>query len=99
MRTPEAPAPVNARPTMNIVKLLDKDVTVEPRHMNMVEENMHKRGLNTCDSRPINGASEDMAMRYEEVNQLACSKASRSSAIDDCVVVRMEMFVADTVSC
>lgn len=35
-----------------------------------------------------------MAMRYDEVNQLAVSKASRSAAIDDWVVVRIEMFVA-----
>jgi hypothetical protein len=35
-----------------------------------------------------------MAMRYEEVNQLAVSKASKSAAIDDWVVVRMEIFVA-----
>lgn len=33
-------------------------------------------------------------MRYAEVNQLAFSKASRSAAIDDWVVVRMERFVA-----
>jgi hypothetical protein len=36
-----------------------------------------------------------MAMRYEEVNQLAVSKASKSAAIDDWVVVRMEIFVAN----
>jgi hypothetical protein len=35
-----------------------------------------------------------MAMRYEEVNQLAVSKASKSAAIDDWFVVRMEIFVA-----
>jgi hypothetical protein len=35
-----------------------------------------------------------MAMRYDEVNQLAVSKASRSAAIEDWVVVKMEMFVA-----
>jgi len=35
-----------------------------------------------------------MAIKYEEVNQLALSKASRSAAIADCVVVRTEMLVA-----
>jgi hypothetical protein len=35
-----------------------------------------------------------MAMRYEEVNQLAVSNASRSAAMEDWVVVRIEMFVA-----
>ena len=35
-----------------------------------------------------------MAMRYEEVNQLAVSNASKSAAMEDWVVVRMEMFVA-----
>ena len=35
-----------------------------------------------------------MAMRYDEVNQLAFSKASRSAAMEDCVVVRIEILVA-----
>jgi hypothetical protein len=35
-----------------------------------------------------------MAMRYEDVNQLAVSKASKSAAMDDWVVVRIEIFVA-----
>lgn len=66
---------------------------MDPIDMAIVEKNMHNRGLKTWHSLPIRGAREDMAMRYDEVNQLAFSKASRSAAIDDCVVVRMEMFV------
>lgn len=42
----------------------------------------------------MRGPSDDMAMRYALVNQLAFSNASKSSAIDDCVVVRMEILVA-----
>ena len=34
-------------------------------------------------------------MRYADVNQLVFSKASRSAAMVDCVVVRREIFVAD----
>ena len=68
----------------------------DPIQINMVEKNMHRRGLNTWHSRPIKGAREDMAMRYEEVNQLAVSNASRSAAMEDWVVVRIEMFVAMT---
>lgn len=42
----------------------------------------------------MSGARDDMAIRYEEVNHVTCSKASRSAAMEDWVVVRMEMFVA-----
>jgi hypothetical protein len=49
----------------------------------MVEKNMQSRGLKTCESRPIKGASEDIAIRYDEVSHVASSKASRSEAIAD----------------
>lgn len=35
-----------------------------------------------------------MAIKYDDVNQVAFSKASRSAATEDCVVVRIDMLVA-----
>jgi hypothetical protein len=35
-----------------------------------------------------------MAIKYDEVNHVALSKASRSAAIDDWVVVSIDMLVA-----
>jgi len=45
---------------------------------------------------PVKGEVDDTAMRYAEVNQLVFSKASRSAAMVDCVVVSSEMFVASS---
>jgi len=95
MKMPPPPAPVIARPKTKCSNDTEVDVMINPTLINMVEENMHNRGLNTWLSLPIKGASDDMAMRYADVNQLAFSKASKSAAMDDCVVVRMEMLVAD----
>jgi hypothetical protein len=95
MNTPAAPDPVITRPTINCLNVEEVAVTIDPTVMMRVEPNMQRRGLKTWDSRPNNGASPDMAIRYEDVSQLACSKASRSAAIDDWVVVRMEMLVAN----
>jgi hypothetical protein len=53
-------------------------------------------GLKSWLSFPVNGDVDDTAMRYADVNQLVFSKASRSAAMVDCVVVRREIFVADT---
>jgi hypothetical protein len=83
MRIPPPPAPVNARPTMKVLKEFEIPVMAVPIQIKTVEKNMQSRGLNTCESRPIRGASEDMAMRYDEVSHVAFSNASRSAAIDD----------------
>lgn len=91
IRIPAPPAPVKERPTKNQVKEFARDVISEPAQMSVVEKNMHMRGLKTCESRPISGARADMAIRYEEVNHVASSKESRSAAMDDWVVVRMEI--------
>jgi hypothetical protein len=83
IKIPPPPAPVNARPTRNILKVFASPVTKVPIQINMVEKNMQSRGLKTCESRPIKGASEDIAIRYDEVSHVASSKASRSEAIAD----------------
>ena len=36
-----------------------------------------------------------MAIRYDEVSHVTLLKASRSAAMADCVVVRIDMFVAN----
>ena len=70
----------------------------DPTLMSIVEKNIHRRGLKTWQRRPIRGPRDDMAIKYAEVNQLAFSNASKSAAIDDWVVVRIDMLVAVLVS-
>jgi len=94
MKMPPPPAPVITRPKTKCSNDTEVEVMINPVLINMVEKNMHRRGLNTWHSRPIKGASDDMAMRYADVNQLAFSNASKSAAMEDCVVVRMEILVA-----
>lgn len=91
MRIPAPPAPVSERPTRNHASEFASEVVREPMHMRTVEKNMHSRGLKTWDSRPISGARADMAIRYEEVNHVASSKESRSAAMADWVVVKMDI--------
>jgi hypothetical protein len=66
---------------MNISKVRDKEVMMLPAQMIKVEQKRQRRPLKTCDRRPISGAREDMAIKYEDVSQLTFSKASRSAAI------------------
>jgi hypothetical protein len=94
MKIPLAPAPEITRPTMNILNEPEVAMMRVPAEMSRVEKNMQSRGLKTWDKRPMRGARDDMAMRYDEVSQLTLSNASRSEAIADCVVVRIDMFVA-----
>lgn len=94
MRIPPPPAPVKARPTRKTLKVVESPVMAVPIHIRVVEKNMQSRGLNTCDNRPIRGANDDMAIKYDEVSHVAFSNASKSAAIEDCVVVRIDMLVA-----
>jgi hypothetical protein len=47
VRIPAPPAPVITRPTMKVLKLLEREVTMEPMHMITVEKNMQRRGEKT----------------------------------------------------
>ena len=91
---PAAPVPVTARPSKNTAKEGDIDVIIHPRQTITVDTNMHKRGEKSWHSRPDKGAMLDIAIKYEEVSQLASSNASKSAAIADCVVVRIDILVA-----
>jgi hypothetical protein len=63
MKIPPPPAPVTTRPKMKCSNDTDVDVITDPILINMVEKNMHSRGLNTWHSRPIKGARDDIAIR------------------------------------
>ena len=56
---------------MNMVKVFERPVIKVPKLMRRVEKNMQSRGLKTCERRPINGAREDIAIRYEDVSHVA----------------------------
>jgi hypothetical protein len=47
MKMPPPPAPVTTRPKIKCSKEIDVDVMTDPILINMVEKNMHRRGLNT----------------------------------------------------
>jgi hypothetical protein len=47
MKMPPPPAPVTMRPMIKCSKDTEVDVMVDPIQINMVEKNMHRRGLNT----------------------------------------------------
>ena len=47
MKMPPPPAPLTTRPMIKCSKDTDVDVMADPMAINMVEKNMHKRGLNT----------------------------------------------------
>jgi hypothetical protein len=47
MKMPPPPAPVTMRPTIKCWKDTEVEVMADPIQINMVEKNMHRRGLNT----------------------------------------------------
>lgn len=55
---------------------------------------MQLLGENTLLSLPPKGARALIVMRYADVNQDVSSKASKSEAMEDWVVVNIDMFVA-----
>ena len=83
IKIPLAPAPEMTRPTMNISNVFEVATMKVPAAMMTVEMNMQSLGLKTWDNRPINGARDDMAMRYDDVSHVTLSNASRSAAMAD----------------
>ena len=63
MKIPPPPAPVITRPKMKCSNDTEVDVTTDPIHIIIVEQNMHSRGLKTWHSLPMRGARDDMAIR------------------------------------
>jgi hypothetical protein len=90
-----APAPLTILPTRNCDRSNDSEVITVPKAIMTVEKANTALGENMEANFPTNGDTLDIATRYEEVNQVACSNASKSAAIWDCVVVMMDMFIAD----
>ena len=94
VKIPLAPMPVKHLPTRNTAKAFDKPATTAPAASTTVEAKIHTLGPNSEASFPFKGPSALIEMRYADVNHVVSSKASRSLAISDWIVVSIEILVA-----
>lgn len=93
VKIPEAPIPVRTLPAMKPVKSAARPDVVVPIASKTVEAKIVRRGVKTAASLPLRGPRALIAIRYADVNHDVFSNASRSPAIADWVVVKMDMLV------
>ena len=92
--TPALPMPIKTLPVINTVKVCACEQTSEPSVRKKATGRTRLRGEKMVDNRPATGARDEVAMRYEEVNHMASSYASSSSAMMDWVMVMPDMLDA-----
>ena len=85
---------MTARPSRNTGNVCAAAVTRTPRPLIKAEAVIYARGEKILDKRPPKGVTEDIAIRYVDVNHETSVNASREEAMVPEIVVKSEMLHA-----